>query len=65
MSEVVKIWIIDDFVEKITELDTTIKNEELWYAGSITAEEARLHKENIQHLYEYIDYLKEFLANMI
>lgn len=63
MSEMVKIWLEKLYEKEIEEVKGTIQNEHIWELG-YDGEEPNPHTENIENLKEYLETLKEKLAEV-
>ena len=64
MSETVKIWLKELYKKEIEEIEGTISNERLWELGYNGDEPINPHTENIEMLTEYLETLKEKLAEI-
>lgn len=64
MSETVKIWFEELYKKEIEEIEGTISNERLWELGYNGDEPINPHTENIEMLTEYLEALKEKLAEI-
>ena len=64
MSETVKFWFEELYKKEIEEIEGTISNERLWELGYNGDEPINPHTENIEMLTEYLEALKEKLAEI-
>ena len=64
MSETVKIWFEELYKKEIEEIEGTISNERIWELGYNGDEPINPHTENIEMLTEYLEALKEKLAEI-
>lgn len=64
MNETVRIWFEELYKKEIEEIEGTISNERLWELGYDGDEPVNPHTENIELLTEYLEALKERLAEI-
>lgn len=64
MSKTVKIWFEELYKKEIEEIEGTISNERLLELGYNGDEPINPHTENIEMLTEYLEALKEKLAEI-
>ena len=64
MSETVRIWFEELYKKEIEEIEGAISNERLWELGYDGDEPTNPHTENIAILMEYLELLKEKLAEL-
>lgn len=64
MNETVRIWFEELYKKEIEEIEGTISNERLWELGYDGNEPVNPHTENIELLTEYLEALKERLAEI-
>lgn len=64
MNETVRIWFEELYKKEIEEIEGTISNERLWELGYDGDESVNPHTENIELLTEYLEALKERLAEI-
>lgn len=64
MNETVRIWFEKLYKKEIEEIEGTISNERVWELGYDGDEPINPHTENIELLTEYLEALKEKLAEI-
>lgn len=64
MNETVRIWFEKLYKKEIEEIEGTISNERVWELGYDGDEPINPHTENIELLTEYLEALKEKLAEV-
>ena len=64
MNETVKFWLEELYKKEIEEVKGTIENEKKWELGYDGQEPFNPHTDNIMVLEEYVEVLKEKLAEL-
>ena len=64
MNETVKFWLEELYKKEIEEVKGTIENEKMWELGYDGQEPFNPHTDNIMVLEEYVEVLKEKLAEL-
>lgn len=64
MTEIIKIWLTNMYEENIEETKVAISNERLWAKAATSTEETEMHMNNIANMEEYIEVLKEKIAEI-